>query len=84
MRRVTQRSLKRSLTREELWNGNREHWTYLIHPKPDVNMITSTWIRYEKIRLRYETDRRSSELAHLRWIHLRHQREIDEFVRGLT
>lgn len=83
IRRVTHRSLKRSITREELWNGNREHWTNLVHPKPEVNMVMSTWGRFEQIRSQYESDSRSPEWTHLTWIHLQHQRDIDEFVRSL-
>lgn len=83
MRRVTARSLKRSITREELWNGNREQWTNLFHPNPEINIATWTWTRYEQTRSRYESDRASPERGHLNWVHLRTQNEIDQFVEDL-
>jgi adenylate kinase family enzyme len=83
IRRVTARSIKRSATREELWNGNREQWTNLIHPNPEINIVMWTWTRYAQTRTRYESDSESDERGNVHWIRLRSQREIDEFVADL-
>jgi adenylate kinase family enzyme len=80
MRRVTGRSVRRSITREELWNGNREHWTNLIHPKPEINIVMWTWTRYEHNRQRYATNSTDPTWSHIEWVHLRSQSEIDSFV----
>lgn len=83
MRRVTGRSMRRSITREELWNGNREHWTNLIHPRPEINIVMWTWTRYEHNRQRYESNSTDPLWGHIEWIHLRSQSEIDSFVESL-
>lgn len=83
MRRVTARSIKRSATREELWNGNTESWTNLIHPNPKINIIAWTWTRYAHTRRRYEAAQAKPDWSNRTWIRLRSQREIDSFVETL-
>lgn len=83
MRRVTARSIRRSATREVLWNGNREQWTNLVHPNPEINIVLWTWTRYDKTRRRYEDDSASPRWSHIDWIHLRSQHAIDEFVTNI-
>ena len=79
MRRVTVRSLKRTLTGEALWNGNKESWRNLISSDPERNLLVWTWNRYHPIKEHYETSMDDTRWSHLRWIRLRTQREIDTF-----
>lgn len=83
MWRVTSRTVKRGITRQELWNGNRESFTNLIHPDPEINLLMWTWTRYRATRERYEAARSADQWSHIDWIHLTKQRAIDEFVGGL-
>ena len=83
MWRVTSRSVRRGVTRQELWNGNRESVTNLIHPNPEINIVMWTWSRYRGIRERYEAASTADAWSHLEWLHLTTQREIDAFVTGL-
>jgi adenylate kinase family enzyme len=57
LRRVTARTLRRTITREELWNGNREPWFAFLDPRPERNMILWTWTRYRHTKEKYEDGR---------------------------
>lgn len=46
MKRVIKRSLLRAITREELWNGNRESLRNLLKWDPEENIIRWTWTQY--------------------------------------
>jgi len=54
MPRVIRRTLRRVITREELWNGNREPWTNLYHWDPERNIIRWAWVMHPVYRERYE------------------------------
>lgn len=54
MRRVVGRTVRRVVTREELWNGNREPWSNLWSLRPEHNIIMWSWTRFEHYRERYE------------------------------
>jgi hypothetical protein len=45
MRRVILRTLRRAVTREALWNGNREPMTNFSRLDPKVDIIRWTWVR---------------------------------------
>jgi adenylate kinase family enzyme len=83
MWRVATRSLKRSFTRQELWNGNRESWTNLIHPDPTINIVMWTWTRYRATQDRYASASQDQRWSHLDWIRLPNQSAIDRFVATL-
>jgi hypothetical protein len=46
MRRVILRTLRRAITREALWNGNREPLTNFYRLDPQQNIISWTWVKY--------------------------------------
>lgn len=46
MKRVIIRSLRRAITREELWNGNRESIGNLLKWNPEKNIIRWSWTQY--------------------------------------
>src|SRR5688572_29243049 len=54
MARVIERTLRRLLTREVLWNGNVEPLSNLYHPDPERNIIVWSWTRHRVVRERYE------------------------------
>lgn len=80
MWRVGTRSLKRAFTRQELWNGNRESWTNLVHPDPTINIVMWTWTRHTATRDRYAGASRDPRWSHLTWIRIPNQSAIDRFV----
>ena len=53
MRRVTKRTLRRAITRQELWNGNREPLTNFYKWDPEQNIVRWSWTMHERYRERY-------------------------------
>lgn len=53
MRRVTRRTLRRAIRREELWNGNREPLTNFYKWAPEQNIIRWSWTMHDSYRERY-------------------------------
>lgn len=53
MSRIILRSVRRAVTREELWNGNRESWRKLTSRDPSLNVIIWSWQHHPKYRDRY-------------------------------
>jgi adenylate kinase family enzyme len=71
MRRVIKRTLRRTITREELWNGNREKWTNLYSPKAEENVILWAWTRFRHTREKYEAMLTDGTWSHLTVVRLR-------------
>jgi hypothetical protein len=53
MRQVIARTVRRAVTREVLWNGNREPLTNFVSLDPDANIILWSWIKYHEFVQRY-------------------------------
>jgi adenylate kinase family enzyme len=79
MRRVVLRSVRRAVTREELWNDNREPLAnFRLDPADSV--IRETWVTYHESVRRYRAAMDDPALRHLRFVRLTSQREIDAFL----
>lgn len=76
--RVVRRTLRRVITREELWNGNREPWTNLYARDPERNVILWSWATHTVNRGRYDA------LADERWVRLRSPAEVRRWLRGFS
>ncbi len=63
------RTLRRTLTREELWHGNREPWSNLYSLDPERSIIVWAWTRHPT----YETTFAARQ-SDPRWAHARHHR----------
>jgi adenylate kinase family enzyme len=83
MRRVMGRTLRRVVTREELWNGNREPWTNLYSRDPYKNIIVWAWTRFAGVRKKYEGFLESEEWSYLQVVRLRSGREVQRFLESL-
>lgn len=86
MSRVVRRTLRRVITREELWNGNREPWTNLYSRDPEKNIIVWAWTRFGSTREKYERMLEDGTWAHLDVHRLSSRRAIGSFlerVRGV-
>ncbi len=80
MRRVIFRTVRRAVTREELWNGNREPLSnFWLDPAESV--IRDAWVRYDEGVRRYRAAMDDPALRHLRFVRLTSQREIDAFLK---
>jgi len=77
MSQVIWRSVWRAVTREELWNGNRERvseWLAPDHP------IRWAWSRFDGKRRDYEKRMVAPEYAHLRFHRLRDRRAVEAYL----
>jgi adenylate kinase family enzyme len=79
MRRLIWRTLRRMVTRVELWNGNREQWRFLFNKEESI--IWWAWTNHHRNRARYEQAQADPALAHLTFIRLRTPAESAEFLR---
>jgi adenylate kinase family enzyme len=83
MSRVVRRTLRRVITREELWNGNREPWSNLYRRDPYENIIVWAWTRHPTVRERYEAMLDDGTWAHLDVVRLRTRRDVRGFLRSV-
>ncbi|MEX2323885.1 MAG: hypothetical protein WEA29_08980 [Acidimicrobiia bacterium] len=79
MIRVIRRTLRRIITREELWNVNREPWSNLYSTKAEKNIIVWAWTRFEHTRAKYEAMLTDGTWAHVNVVRLRKKREVRDF-----
>ena len=84
MARVIRRTIRRVITREELWNGNKEPWTNLYHWDPDLNIIRWSWMTYNGLRERYERCASDGSWAHATVIRLRSRTAVCGFLESLA
>lgn len=84
MRRVVGRTVRRVLTREELWNGNREPLRNLFSWDPHRNIIRWAWVRHNVYRDRYRRAAGEPTWEHLDFVLLTSPWEVDEFVTTVT
>ena len=83
LRRLIVRTLRRSITREELWNGNREPRFGLLSPNPEQNVTLHSMLKFSARRARYE-----SKLARGVWddktvVRLRSPAQVDQYLASL-
>jgi adenylate kinase family enzyme len=72
--RLIRRTVRRIVTREELWNGNREELRFVLHPENSVVLYALR--TYRARRRRYPV-----ELARFPVARLRSQKEVRRFLR---
>ncbi len=80
MRQSIGRTIRRALTREELWNGNREPLTNFYRWDPEKNVIRWAWTTHADKR-----QRNLDHIAHGDWNHAEVHRlgsrtEVDAFI----
>ncbi|MEI6700271.1 MAG: adenylate kinase [Actinomycetota bacterium] len=54
--RVLRRTLRRAITHEELWNGNREPLSGLFRWDPEQSILRWSWTSYALKRAQYSSD----------------------------
>ena len=82
-RRVVVRTLRRALTRQELWNGNREPLSNFYRLDPERNIIRWAWVMHPGYIDRYAAAMTDETTAHLRFIRLRSPAEVTAFLAAL-
>ena len=69
-RRILGRTLHRMITREELWNGNREQPRNLFSPHPAENIVLWSFTHHTTYRERYARLSRDPAWARLEFIRI--------------
>jgi adenylate kinase family enzyme len=82
--RVLRRTLRRVTTRQELWNGNREHWTNLLRPDPEQNIVLWSWTRHPVYAERYGAAMEDPALDHAQRFRLRSDVQVELFLREVA
>lgn len=80
MRRVIARTLRRAITREVLWNGNREPLTNLYRWNPEKNIIRWAWTRHSTYAKKFSDAMQDPANGHVQFVRLRSQHEINTFL----
>ena len=80
MTRVIRRTIRRVLTREELWNGNKEPWTNLYHWDPELNIIRWSWVTHPEHREKYGRASSDGSWAHAEVVRLRSPEAVENFL----
>jgi hypothetical protein len=80
VRRVAARTLRRSLTREQLWNGNREPLSNFYRWDPQKNIVRWAWLKYPEYSELYGAAMEDPQYAHIRFIRLATPGEIDALL----
>jgi adenylate kinase family enzyme len=78
--RVVRRTLRRVLTREEMWPGVREPFSNLYRLDPYENIIVWTWTRHGHVREKYETAMVDGSWEHTAVHRLRSETEVEAFL----
>jgi adenylate kinase family enzyme len=81
MYRVVLRTIRRALTREQLWNGNREALDNFYRWDPERNIIRWTWVKHPDYVKRYSQAMDDPPRAGLRFIRLASGRDVHELMR---
>ncbi|MDP1546459.1 MAG: hypothetical protein Q8L87_10580 [Anaerolineales bacterium] len=79
--RLLTRTIRRAVTREELWNGNRE--TFWEHLKLWSEESLFHWLFKTYWRRKRETPMLVSLYEHLTLIHFKHPKEAEEWLAAL-
>jgi hypothetical protein len=83
MWRVMRRTLKRLLTREELWNENRERLRNLLKADPEENIVLWAWTNHSQVRGEYEQHLTDGTWSHLDLYRLRNRNAVKRFLAAL-
>jgi adenylate kinase family enzyme len=75
--RLLRRTARRVIRKEELWNGNRERWRDVVHPRNSV--VVYALRNYRRTRRTLEP-----ELARFRVARLRSPAEVESFVESVV
>jgi adenylate kinase family enzyme len=84
MRQVVWRTARRIVTREELWNGNRERLRNVFSLDRDRSIILWAWTSHGKAERRAAAAREEPKYRGVQFVQLRSRSEVDEFVATLT
>jgi adenylate kinase family enzyme len=83
MQQVVGRTFRRWITREELWNGNREPLSGPFRWDPEQSIIRWAWTRRRPTRERYDAAFTDPTRSHQLLVRLRTRAEIEAWIERL-
>jgi adenylate kinase family enzyme len=84
MRQVIVRTVRRAVTRQELWNGNREPLANFTSRDPMKNVIVWAWVKHDELIERYAGAMADPRWRHLAFVRLRSHAEADRWLRSVA
>jgi adenylate kinase family enzyme len=84
MRQVVGRTLRRTVRREELWNGNREPMRNLYAWDPHKSIIRWSWTQHAKYVQRFTDAMSSPRFAHIDFVRLTSHAEAERLLHRLA
>ena len=84
MAQVIRRTVRRSIRREALWNGNRERLSNLYAWDPHQSIIRWSWTQHAKYRERFGSAMTSPAYEHLAFVRLRSHVDADRWLDRLA
>lgn len=82
MRQVIWRTLRRGVTRRELWNGNRESVRNFLTWDPEESVVAWAWHHHDRYRQRYSAAAADPDNANLTFVRLTSRRAVNRFLAG--
>lgn len=82
--RLTTRTIKRAVTQEELWNGNRERFWWHFKLWSDESLFKWLFKSYWRRKREYPQLLALPEYAHLTLIHFKTPQEANEWLKKLS
>ena len=83
-RQIVWRTLRRAITRAELWNGNRESWRAVLSRDPAKSIILWSWTRHTRYRERYANLTADPSYAHLNVLRISSTSQAQRLVRAVA
>jgi hypothetical protein len=84
MRQLFARTVRRAVTREELWNGNREPLSNLTSLDPEQSVLAWAWTTYKGLTERYWAAMVDPRWGHMNFIRLRSNAEATRWLRSVS
>jgi adenylate kinase family enzyme len=83
MRQIVIRTLRRGVTRQELWNGNRERLANLVRRDPNESVVRWAWVKHDVYRDRYRAAAADPAFSHLRFVRIGSRADSRALLRSL-
>ena len=83
MRQVIVRTIRRALTRQVLWNGNREDWRNIFRWDPELSIIRWSWTKWAERHAEIDTFEAQAAERGFVCVRVRSHREVRDALRAL-
>jgi adenylate kinase family enzyme len=83
MRQLIARTVRRAVTREVLWNGNREPLSNFLSRDPDDSIILWTWVKYDEFVQRYVDAMADPRWRDMTFVRLRSHAEARRWLESI-